>query len=93
MRKVTLALIVAGVLAGALYANSNHMGNHMHDGKMMNHSTADGKPTQAMSMMNQEECQKMHSKFHQSIEEKQSTPEDKKMKLLEELTAPEEFAG
>ncbi|MGD9553565.1 MAG: hypothetical protein AB7D96_08295 [Arcobacteraceae bacterium] len=93
MRKVTLALITAGVLAGALYANSNHMGDHMHDGKMMNHSTVEGKSTQAMAMMNPQECKKMHSKFHQETKTEQSSVQDPRMKLLDELYAPEEFSG
>ncbi len=92
MRKVTLALIIAGVFAGALYANSDHTGNHMHEGKMMNHSTEDGKPTQ-MAMMNPQECKKMHSKFHEETKTEQSSVQDPRMKLLDELYAPEEFSG
>ena len=80
MRKVTLALIIAGVFAGALYANSDHTGNHMHDGKMMNHSTVDGKPTQVMPMMNSKECKKTHSKFHEETKTEQSSVQDSRMK-------------
>ncbi|MFA7084597.1 MAG: hypothetical protein WC141_08695 [Arcobacteraceae bacterium] len=93
MRKVTLALIVAGVFTGALYANSNHMGNHMHDGKMMNHSTVDGKSTQTMAMMSPELCQKMHSEFNQNTEATQSSLQDPRMKLIDELYGSEEFSG
>lgn len=40
MKKVSITLVVASLLAGALYANGNHMGDHMHNGKMMNHANA-----------------------------------------------------
>ncbi len=36
-------LIIGFLLSSALYANGDHAGNHLHEGKMMNHMSKDGK--------------------------------------------------
>ncbi len=59
MKKVTLTLLGTGLLAGTLYASGDHMGNHIHEGKMMNHETS----TQ-MKMMENKVCEAMHTKMH-----------------------------
>lgn len=59
MKKVTLALLSASLLAGALFAEGNtHAGNHMHNGKMMNHSTSQNMTDGQMEKMKEfhKEC-------------------------------------
>ena len=36
-------LIIGLLLSSVLYASGDHMGNHLHEGKMTNHMTTDGK--------------------------------------------------
>jgi len=55
MKKIVTSILGASLLAGALYASGDHMGNHMHEGKMMNHGNPNG-----MTNMNMSEMKKMH---------------------------------
>jgi hypothetical protein len=51
MKKITLTLIGASLLAGALYASGDHMGDHLHEGKIMNHTNSNGMPDQQIEKM------------------------------------------
>lgn len=73
MKKLTMSILGISLLSGALLAhggnsenmmkdkkqekNSNHMGDHMHNGKMMNHGNSDG--------MTDKQIHKMKNKKHE----------------------------
>ena len=77
MKKLSTVLLGLGLLvSSALYAaeankstaqQSSHMGDHMHEGKMMNHMNMNGMSNEEMKKMhdkmdgmNDEEMKKMH---------------------------------
>lgn len=79
MKKLTLSILASSLLAGALFAQSNHMGNHMDMSNMSN---------QEMKTL-MKECAALHS---QKTKASQSLS-DNSTNILEELYAPEEFSG
>lgn len=52
MKKIIVTLCGASLLAGALYANGDHMGDHMHNGVMTNHSNPNGMTNAQMNQSN-----------------------------------------
>lgn len=90
MKKIVITLFGASLLAGALFANDSHMGDHMHEGKMMNHMNSNGMTTKEMSKMH-EECQKI---MKDKVEAKTSNSTyNTHMRLLKEMYSGDEFSG
>jgi len=92
MKKLTVSLLGASLLAGALFANSDHMGNHMHEGKMMNHSNMSGMTDKQMAKM-MDTCKQA---FLKSQKEDVSSVQSKKLQQLnkvKELFSSDEYSG
>ena len=75
MKKLSTVLLGLGLfINGALYAaeankQATHMGDHMHEGKMMNHMNMNG--------MSDEEMKKMHDKMNGMNEEEMKKTHEK----------------
>lgn len=48
VQKVLLGLGLSLFVSSGLYASEDHMGDHMHEGKMTNHMNMDGMTTKQM---------------------------------------------
>jgi hypothetical protein len=100
MKKIVTTLLGTSLLAGALFASGDHMGDHMHEGKMMNHMNQNGEVSSKMKMIDHEKMAKMHEECQAFMKSKQvdkkisnETTSQKQLKLLKELYSGDEFSG
>jgi hypothetical protein len=76
MKKIVATLLGTSLLAGALFANGEHMGDHMHNGVMTNHMNPNGMTNQQMERS---------QAFLKSKKVNNETTSQKQLKLLEKL--------
>lgn len=87
MKKIIILSIAGTLLAGTLFAANNHMENHMHEGKMINHSNMNEKVTKmdiGNCTMNMEQASQMHKKIHEMIQNK-GLKKDINLDILEQF--------
>mgnify|MGYP000689228892 CR=1 FL=1 len=84
MKKVTITFLAASLLAGALYANADHMGNHKHEGKMTNHANPSGMTDSKMENMKEmhKECIAFMDSNTKKVEQKVSPETQKRIDSL-----------
>ncbi len=89
MKKVTITLLGASLLAGALYANNN-----MHEGKMMMHSNSSKMTGEQMEQMKKfhQECL-MNLNKESSIDKSLSSAQKQHMQFLNQSIDYSDYQG
>jgi hypothetical protein len=88
MKKIIVLSILGTLVAGSLFAANNHRGNHMHEGKMMNHSNMNGKVSNmdvGNCTMNMEQASQMHKKVHEMLLQNKGLEKDQNIEILKQF--------